>query len=178
MLEIVENAWYFAAHLSSESNRGCAIVAASLLDVSLEELLESRFPGHSKDLFGNNDPLGTFSAKIRMARALSIVNSAECFELNTIRKIRNRFAHELDNGDWSKSPIVDWVHLLRAPKALGFEFDDRKVPLQEPPERWTFQMSVACLMLALKFRTTQLVAAEAQKVQFLISDEAAMRDDV
>jgi len=85
------------AELGKESDRGCALVAAAYLEDELVELLK-RFlikqpDAASKALFDFNGPLGTFSAKIRMAHALGLISTETQKGLDILRKIRNEFAH-------------------------------------------------------------------------------------
>ncbi|MGH7860101.1 MAG: hypothetical protein ACREQY_22470 [Candidatus Binatia bacterium] len=81
----------------AETDRGAAIVAASLLDDLLEQLLRrSMLPCASDDFFRGYGPLSSFSAKIDLARFLGLIGRGEYSELHRIRKIRNVFAHSLD----------------------------------------------------------------------------------
>ena len=67
------------AELEAQTDRGVAIVGAALLDAKIEKALRMAFvPGLSKrelgDLFdGPVTPLGSFSAKVRVANALGLV---------------------------------------------------------------------------------------------------------
>jgi hypothetical protein len=61
---------YFRKELTSESDRGCALLAASHLDFLLEKLLSIKLIGtkkQKKQIFDFNGPLGTFSGRIIMA---------------------------------------------------------------------------------------------------------------
>ena len=105
----------FLVAIAEESEHACVILGASLLDEYLEKAIKGRlFPSenHSSDdeLFGKDKPLGTFSAKIRLAYRLGVIdkNFRRC--LNYVRKIRNNFAHISDPQVLSKSPHKE--HLL------------------------------------------------------------------
>jgi len=86
----------FRHELTSESDRGCALMAAAYLDDQLGLLLKSRFVDDSKvskELFDHIAPLGTFSARVDMAYMLGLLSSTARRDLHLIRKIRNSFGH-------------------------------------------------------------------------------------
>jgi hypothetical protein len=87
---------YFRKELTSESDRGCALLAASHLDFLLEKLLSIKLIGtkkQKKQIFDFNGPLGTFSGRIIMAYSLGLISEIRLKDLQTIRKIRNDFGH-------------------------------------------------------------------------------------
>lgn len=83
--------------LDQQTDRGTAIIAAALLEHHLDEAIQARLtPLNSvlmDNLFGSRGSLGGFQAKIDMAFALGLYTKDAHRDLNTIRKIRNRFAH-------------------------------------------------------------------------------------
>lgn len=96
--------------LANQSDRGAALIAAALLDISLRQAMRCRlvhFKDFSETLFLNQGaPLGSFSARITVARAIGVIGEMAESHLNCIRRIRNQFAH---------SPIkVDFTHGLIA----------------------------------------------------------------
>jgi DNA-binding MltR family transcriptional regulator len=49
-----------------------------------------------EDLFeGGNAPLGTFSARAKLAYTLGLISAEELHDIDLIRKIRNDFAHDM-----------------------------------------------------------------------------------
>ena len=81
-----------------ESDRGAAIMAAALVEMSLEMAIRAKLvdPGQeiTKSWFsGTNAPFGTFSAKIKLGRALAIYANEMDSRLGAIKDIRNTFAH-------------------------------------------------------------------------------------
>lgn len=98
-------------HIEAESDRGAVLVAAALLDNGLKSRISSRFLKNddAKDpLFeGGNAPLGTFSAKIELAYRLGLIDKECKTSLNTFRKLRNDFAHEVAASKLSDSRIRD-----------------------------------------------------------------------
>lgn len=98
--------------MSTESDRGCALSAAALLDEKCEELLRSIFVANDKEvdrLLTGLGPLASFSARGKLLYALGILPEGEFNEITFVRKIRNEFAHETVNLAFETSPISDWV---------------------------------------------------------------------
>jgi len=86
----------FRTTLTKESDRGCVLMAASYIDVKLEEYLKNSLVDNKKardSVFDNTGPLGTFSGKINMAFLLGIIPKNIFDDLHILRKIRNDFAH-------------------------------------------------------------------------------------
>ncbi len=86
------------ALMQKESERGCILVGAALLDERLAALLRSLMVGTEKELDAlieseGKSPLGSFSARIKMVLALGILPRSEARDLDLIRKVRNRAAH-------------------------------------------------------------------------------------
>lgn len=84
------------SEFSKENVRGVSIISCSFMDVLLERAIKSFLLSCSatNDLVnGFNAPLGTFSAKIKMARALAIITKEEARFSDVMRKIRNIFSH-------------------------------------------------------------------------------------
>lgn len=88
ILELAE----FAQEFNRESDRGAALIAASLLDERLKGILQAFFLDSKVSyelLNGANAPLGTFSSRISASYALGLIQKNELDEINLIRKIRN-----------------------------------------------------------------------------------------
>lgn len=84
--------------LKKESPRGEVMVSATVLDEQLAECIKSRLiddPDVAKLLDGFNAPFGSFATRIVGAFALGCISDRERRELDTIRRIRNEFAHGL-----------------------------------------------------------------------------------
>src|SRR5687768_9142964 len=87
----------FLEELKTQSDRGVAIVAASVLEEITKGLILARLIELSSDrrdtLFEKTGaPLSSFSAKIEMAFALGAITNEIRLGLHLIREIRNRFA--------------------------------------------------------------------------------------
>lgn len=78
------------------------IIRAYLLDCDTTELL----------LEGGNAPIGTLSAKSKLSRSLSLISDEEYRDIGYLRKIRNRFAHNV-LCTFADQQISDWAKNLR-----------------------------------------------------------------
>lgn len=97
--------------VGAESERGMTVLVAAELDRVLEVVLKSYLaPGKARDdLFsGGSPPLGTFSARINVARALHLIREDEYELLHLIRRIRNEFAHNPDAA-FTDGRISSWL---------------------------------------------------------------------
>ena len=127
------------ASLAVESERGMALAGAAFLDEALEGLLKAYFQfsvGHTgfpdggrhqsvlKELTGANGPLGTFANKAKMAYMLNLIKSDTLNDLQTIARIRNKFAHILKISSFGNAEVVDLarnLHTSDDSSASGFK---------------------------------------------------------
>jgi hypothetical protein len=83
--------------LKKESDRGCVLIAGAMADEFLGELLRSVFVGeHIHDSLlgdGPSCPLGSFSARIKICRALGMLHDDDHHDLEILRRLRNEAAH-------------------------------------------------------------------------------------
>ena len=137
----------FLNQLNDESSRGKAIISGSYLDDLLSNIIASFLivGSSSKRLLeGYSPPIGSFSARIDMAYSLGLIKEKEKHELDLIRKIRNRFAHDV-NCNFDDPKIIDWCKNLQMDAK---PYGDMK---------WTangaFSTSAVCLILNLTNRS-------------------------
>ncbi len=125
-------AWeQFRKEYESSDDRSCALLCAAYLDNCLEilvlEALAHREEAY-KGLFLDMRPLGTFSAKIKIAFCLNIIPKSFYDDLNIVRNIRNAFAHQLHGLKFSAAPICSWCDNLMLPidysESSGYMIDD------------------------------------------------------
>lgn len=97
-----------------ESERGAAVLAGSYLESFLGNYLESKMVDRSlsKQIFGSNGVLNSFSQRIDFAQAFGYLHPVTCSQLNLIRKIRNHFAHHPKSASFAAAPASDWVREL------------------------------------------------------------------
>lgn len=125
---------------NSESPRGKVLVASSYLDEQLKEMISSFMVKESEPgilLEGFNAPIGTFSSRIKTAYCLGLINNEEYNECETLRKIRNEFAHNL-RASFEDQRCLDLSKNLQ----LCIRFPDGSLP--EIPNR--FNMSAHFLI--------------------------------
>lgn len=150
----IEQFGAFLASFNKESDRGAALVIASMLDERLEQILSASLIKSSatKDLItGFNAPLGTFSARASAAAALGLIQENEFQEITLIRKIRNEFGHGWEPLTFESENVARYA---------------RKLPWCGPAEleatsnnRMRFDFAVAILLSDLMWRV-RLVSAE------------------
>lgn len=145
----------FLSAFNRESDRGAALVAASMLDDRLQDILLNFFldARTSNDLLsGFNAPLGTFAARAAAARALGLIQANEFDEITLFRRIRNVFGHGWGSLSFSADPI----------RALAMKLPwcgPRELEGQSGDARSRFNFAIAALLLDLMWRT-KLVARE------------------
>jgi DNA-binding MltR family transcriptional regulator len=86
----------FRISLTSETDRGSALMAAAFLDDRLKKLLAARLVSDMKltrRAFDFNGPLGTFSSRIDFSYLLGLLPRNAHRDLHLVRSIRNKFAH-------------------------------------------------------------------------------------
>jgi hypothetical protein len=84
--------------LINGTDRSAALVGCSILDTTLIYVMGTRMTAQTQAdverlFFSADAPLATFSAKIRVAKALGLYQSRVETALNLVRRIRNVFAH-------------------------------------------------------------------------------------
>jgi hypothetical protein len=98
--------------LCNESDKGCTIIIASILDERLRRLHEvhvaaATYPSRTKifkELCCPHAPLSGFAGKIQIAYAYGLIPSKDYEDLQIVRKLRNEAAHSIfdfslqDNG--------------------------------------------------------------------------------
>jgi DNA-binding MltR family transcriptional regulator len=98
------------SQLAGESDRGVALIMTAWLDDALDGYLRTRVIQEKKlieDLFAQDRPLSTFSARINVAYAFAHISSDLYHDLHVIREIRNRFAHERTQFTFETQEIAD-----------------------------------------------------------------------
>jgi DNA-binding MltR family transcriptional regulator len=145
----------FRMALSQESDRGCALFAAAYLDKALSDLLYLSLVEDKKiekDLFDGTAPLSAFSARTKLAYYLGKI-SKECrADLDTIRGIRNGFAHDAALLSFADQSIAD--------RCRNLQFSYHKKKEAEPRAHFT---AAACRILAMLQATG--LKSEAPKVK-------------
>ncbi len=104
--------------LLNESDRGCVLVGAAMLEQSLEGLFQHVFKNNEipkkvqSSLFDFNGALSNFSSKIKLAYSLGFISKRLYEDLETVRKIRNGFAHSTKRVDFTTSPVAAEIEAM------------------------------------------------------------------
>lgn len=88
----------FLPEANRESDRGLVLISMSFIDDLVRRiLLAFLIEGRTSTVLveGFNAPLGTLSTRSSAAYALGLISEKEFQECGRLRKIRNRFAHEI-----------------------------------------------------------------------------------
>lgn len=99
--DIDKKIFSYVEQFLSESDRACILLTASMIDYRLKKILDRFFiPPHSKndDILSEKgmNPLGTFSARHKIAYRLGLISSKLEKSISDIRDIRNLCAHEIE----------------------------------------------------------------------------------
>ena len=111
----IQQLGHFLSEFNKEGDRGAALVAASMLDERLEEILSNFLidtPTSKELLHGFNAPLGTFSARAAAAHSLGLIQENEFKEITVIRKIRNEFGHGWKTISFESGRVADLCRQL------------------------------------------------------------------
>ncbi|QMV64799.1 MltR family transcriptional regulator [Pseudomonas berkeleyensis] len=107
-----------ATDLANESDRGCVLVAAAMLDEFLEESIKERIQENNvsnktvKSLFDANGPIANFSSKILICRSFGIIDDASFHDLMIVRKLRNTFAHTTNEASFLEKDVIQKVRSM------------------------------------------------------------------
>jgi hypothetical protein len=102
----------------AESDRAAVILGAAKIDAVLGQILDKYLlpsPSASDDLLEGDSPLGTFSARIKACHRLGLLDDQFAKLLNTFRRLRNGFAHEVTTGTLSSGSARDRVLAMAEP---------------------------------------------------------------
>jgi hypothetical protein len=129
-----------------ETDRACAVLGAAHLDYLLAKAIEAHLPRGTEMsdelLFKPEAPIGTFSSRISMAFALDIISRETKEYLNTIRRIRNGFAHKMEIHSFGEDQsIIDRCNNLHISIKQAESYPEpHRSDLQKP--RKLFEMTV------------------------------------
>ncbi len=128
-----------ADELERETDRGCLIIGAEILNAELEALLRSVLtldPRSVKKvvdpLFLNYAPLSSFDARIQIAFALRLIPHEIKLTLDLLRKLRNEFAHEPGPLTFTDPACKDRLRTLLSSGELPLGMDESDLTRIEP----------------------------------------------
>jgi hypothetical protein len=116
--------------VSSQSDRGAAIVAAAAIEELTEQVILERFIKLSSDrteaLFRRmNAPLSSFAAKIEIAFAIGIIANELRLTLHFIRDVRNKFAHRIESLTFDHPEIAAIIEKRMAERVAAKKKSNR-----------------------------------------------------
>jgi len=109
----------FLHEFQKESDRAAAVLAGCYLDEMLELLLKKFLIQDSKFIekyiLGNSPSVAidSFGKKTRIAYALGLLREVEYSDLETVRRIRNEFAHQIHGLSFETQKINDLCFNLK-----------------------------------------------------------------
>jgi DNA-binding MltR family transcriptional regulator len=101
--------------LEEDASRADAITSACEIEQALRGLLRTAMIEDPKvdDLFEEScGPLSTLSSQIKLAWAIGLIDGELRKDLDYVRRIRNKFAHENEQRLFSTRPVRDWLQQL------------------------------------------------------------------
>ena len=105
------------------NDRAVALIAACIIDDILEISILTKFRHLNSDerkrLFDPDQPLSSFSAKIRIAYALDLIDRPQQQNLDCVRSIRNAFAHITRPLEFRHPIVVDVCRYLHTDPRFG-----------------------------------------------------------
>jgi|ERR1700683_4104405 len=150
----------FLQEFQCETDRGAALVGAALIDLRLTETLRAFMVSNNAAdelLEGPTAPLSSFSSRIAASFALGLIDAHEKYECNTIRRVRNDFAHRA-HGTTFKDAAITKLCLDLKSNLPG----DRSMYIDNP--RFIFVNAVILTSLALTYRN-EWVAKEKRSTR-------------
>lgn len=152
-----------------------AILGQSLLEAGLDELLRPHFSRRDDEtwaeLTGDTGPLSTFHSKIIAAYAFGICSPVVRDALNSVRQIRNAFAHSKKPLDFSHQLITNKLKAVTLPagkrtKLYQILSGVRKTAKSPNPKGAQASYVLLCLAVESQLLKKQTARAQAQYRRF------------
>lgn len=119
--------------LTAESDRGCVIVGAAILDDFLKDQISAVFGSNGMSnryitkAFDGSGPLANFSSKILIARGFGLIHDEVFEDMMAIRKLRNEFAHTAYNASFDNPNVVQKIKTLNLYPEASKEYEGKVV---------------------------------------------------
>jgi DNA-binding MltR family transcriptional regulator len=105
----------------SKSDRSVGILGTVYLDTYLKQLLQGFFiddPEAAALLLGDEFPLGSFSARIKISYCLGLISADEYHDLKLILEIRNAFSANMGIRSFAADTIRETCYLFKTAKNM------------------------------------------------------------
>lgn len=140
-----------------ESDRAAVVLSGAYLDYLIGELIAANMKVQNSEVESllyqtGRGPLGTFSARIDTAYCMGLITQEERSDLDTIRRIRNDFAHKITGLTFDDQSVADRCRNFKAAKVDG-EPDNAK-------DR--FKKAAIRLMVEIILRTPSITQSELE----------------
>jgi DNA-binding MltR family transcriptional regulator len=152
------------AEIDNQTDRGAAIIAAAYLDERLSSAIKARLNDHpeaGKALFKSDGPLGSFSSRINLGLLMGVYDERTHKVLNTVRKIRNEFAHNTKPMNFDSGRVRDLAANLSL--KLQMKLKERRTGeeheftlLPDGTQRTSFMNAVKLLLILLDLEIKQV----------------------
>lgn len=153
----------FLTEFQGESDRAAAVLGAAFADDLLRALLAARFVDegeHVQALTRPNGPVSSFSARISLAFAIGLLSDDDAADFNTLRKIRNNFAHRLHGISFATDSVADRSRQFRCVARIFAAKPDVRARYPADPRK-LFDLAVAYLCRKLQRRV-----GRAERIQY------------
>ena len=152
--------------LFSESDRGCILIGASALDDVLSSLLQKHLGRNNhviknamEPLFAGMGPLSSFSARIKIAYCLGLIKQWEFEDLERIRKIRNKAAHEYTAKTFTNNEIIQITQQLKGADHAVTAMESKRIESDQPVNQENAATGQAISKERLRFQLTVVYTA-------------------
>jgi hypothetical protein len=119
----------FNEMMGNPSDRAAALIAASFVGSVLEQKLADLFLDDAEirdQMLRADGPLGSFAARMKACCLMRLYGKRAYRELNTIRRIRNEFAHRTGYVDFATPAIRDLCRNLTLIDGYHITFDQQR----------------------------------------------------
>lgn len=123
-----EDEWsQFFKEFQAETDRGAVILAAAWIDELLGRKLKLIYSkGNQKDrdnLFESNGPFHGFGAKITVCTCMGLLDADLAHDVGIIKKIRNKFAHQIHGLSLMSPEISQEVERFKIPHRVHYDWN-------------------------------------------------------
>ena len=143
----------FLKDIHGKSDRAVAIIGASLLNAQIDQLLAAFFVDDVQEvdaLLGGDRPLGTFSARLRLAYLLGLISLDEQADLAAVNRISEAFTRAMEEITFDDLPIRAWCLDLLLPNKILLSGEQRR-----PRQLYVFTVALLLRQVALRIQSAE-----------------------
>jgi len=158
--------------IEERSDRALVILSSSIIDEQLFQILNTFLKASSKqqdDLLNGDNPLSTFSAKIKIIYRLGIIDDSFREILDQVRKVRNLCAHNIDINI-NKAPIKDHIFAIKKYITIrnAFELVKQRYFKESYEDKYETKAILITIVIMLKAIIKSIIRIEDNKKTILI----------